>query len=105
MCRKREGNLNQTDSNTLKEADDIVGFLRLGTHGSVLNVLIALTPRMAAASKRKGLASAFRIIFYCSILTECRLRSLRKRIVRSCVGSGLTESFDTIGEDNQVRHQ
>ena len=30
MCRKREAGLNQTDPNTLKEADDLVGFLRLG---------------------------------------------------------------------------
>jgi hypothetical protein len=29
MCRKREANLNQIVSNTLKEADDLVGFLRL----------------------------------------------------------------------------
>ena len=57
MCRKRAAGLNRTVSNTLKEADDLVGFLRLGTYRAVLNVLIALTPGTPAASQRKGLAT------------------------------------------------
>ena len=32
MCRKREADLNQIVLITQQEADEIVGFLRLGTH-------------------------------------------------------------------------